>query len=197
MEISKKHLRESYAQKETHQLLELRASGNLTEIALLAIDEEINSRGVDGKDVTKHEVQIEKKKRSISDKVTGRASILTRIIAWLFDFFGAAGLIFGLSFFIHASISQTLSDQLSTLFILSFFGYLLFKDAGQGRSVGKWILGIKVLDLESGRACTAPQSFIRNFLHILGVIDWIFIFGKGSRRLGDIAAKTCVVRDNG
>jgi uncharacterized RDD family membrane protein YckC len=73
--------------------------------------------------------------------------------------------------------------------------YLLFADGfTSGQSVGKRMLGMRVIDLNSGAPCTFLQSFIRNVvLSALGPIDWIFIFGATHQRLGDRAAGTIVV----
>lgn len=72
--------------------------------------------------------------------------------------------------------------------------YLLMADGFGGRSVGKRLFGIQVVDAESGRPCTFLQSFIRNVvLSALGPIDWLFIFGERQQRLGDRAAGTIVV----
>ncbi len=81
--------------------------------------------------------------------------------------------------------------------IILFFLYLLFEDGlKNGQSYGKRIAKTKVIDSRHGSPCTFGQSFVRNLLlSILGLIDWIFIFGEKRQRLGDKAAKTLVVRD--
>ena len=80
--------------------------------------------------------------------------------------------------------------------IILFLLYLLFQDGlRNGQSYGKRIAKTKVIDSRSGSPCTFGQSFIRNLLlSILGLIDWIFIFGEKRQRLGDKAAKTFVVK---
>lgn len=74
-------------------------------------------------------------------------------------------------------------------------GYYLFADAlPGGQSWGKQLLGLAVVDKESSAPCSIFQSFVRNILQpILGILDWIFIFGSERRRLGDMAAGTIVV----
>lgn len=53
----------------------------------------------------------------------------------------------------------------------------------------------KVIDATTSASCTFGQSFIRNLtLTILGLIDWVFIFGERRQRLGDRAADTLVVK---
>jgi uncharacterized RDD family membrane protein YckC len=74
--------------------------------------------------------------------------------------------------------------------------YVLFADGlPGGQSLGKRINNTAVVDARTGEPCTFGQSFVRNaILTILGVIDWVFIFGKKRQRLGDKAAHTIVVR---
>ena len=80
--------------------------------------------------------------------------------------------------------------------IILFLLYLLFQDGlRNGQSYGKRIAKTKVIDSRSGSPCTFGQSFIRNLLlSILGLIDWIFIFGEKRQRLGDKAARTLVIK---
>ena len=74
--------------------------------------------------------------------------------------------------------------------------YLLFQDGlANGQSLGKQVVKTKVIDATTSASCTFGQSFIRNLtLTILGLIDWVFIFGERRQRLGDRAADTLVVK---
>ena len=93
------------------------------------------------------------------------------------------------------------NDQEAVLGVLAiawigwvFFNILLADGLAGGQSLGKRVVGIRVVDAESGAPCTFWQSFIRNvLLSILGPLDWIFIFGAKHQRLGDKAAGTIVV----
>ncbi len=63
-----------------------------------------------------------------------------------------------------------------------------------GQSVAKQWLGMRVVDRTTGEPCTFGQSFVRNLLLILlGPLDWLFIFGERSQRLGDKVAGTTVI----
>jgi len=92
---------------------------------------------------------------------------------------------------------------LLTFGLLAFVGgiaalaYLLLQDGlGSGQSYAKRWMGIQVLDARTGQACSFGQSFIRNLLlALLGLIDWVFIFGAARQRLGDKAAGTIVVQE--
>ncbi|MFL7863932.1 MULTISPECIES: RDD family protein [Vibrio] len=82
--------------------------------------------------------------------------------------------------------------------IISIFlsiSYLLLSDAlPSGKSFGKRLLGISVIDKTTGKYCTIWQSFLRNVLTpLIGLIDAIFILSKRRQRLGDMAANTIVV----
>ena len=121
---------------------------------------------------------------SLSDRLAGQ--ILDSIVA-------LAAIIAGV---VYASFS----DALSTAVVLGGVGfaifYVIFADGfAGGQSYGKRIMKTAVIDKLSGKPCTYKQSFIRNILlSILGIFDWIFIFGKKRQRLGDMAANTIVVK---
>ncbi|WP_367302459.1 RDD family protein [Vibrio coralliilyticus] len=76
--------------------------------------------------------------------------------------------------------------------------YLIFSDAlPRGQSIGKLVLGMSVIDKESGKYCSLWQSFIRNILNpLIGLIDAIFILSKRRQRIGDLAANTIVVKNS-
>jgi len=72
--------------------------------------------------------------------------------------------------------------------------YVLLADGlNNGQSVGKRVVKTRVVDSETGKPCTFWQSFLRNIFYIVGIIDWIFIFGENRQRLGDKVAGTIVV----
>lgn len=75
-------------------------------------------------------------------------------------------------------------------------GYYLFSDAlPNGQSVGKKLLGMRVIDELSSISCTMLQSFVRNITTpFLSILDWIFIFFGSRKRLGDMIANTIVIR---
>ena len=73
--------------------------------------------------------------------------------------------------------------------------YLLFADGLRGQSYGHRLTQTAVVHATTGAPCTFGQSFVRNLLlSALGVLDWVFIFGKKRQRLGDMAAKTIVIK---
>jgi len=75
--------------------------------------------------------------------------------------------------------------------------YWLFKDGiKKGKSIGKTIVNIRVVDSKTGNPCNPWESLIRNLsLMLLGLLDILFIFGNKSQRLGDRIASTYVLND--
>ncbi|EIJ44159.1 putative membrane protein [Beggiatoa alba B18LD] len=85
------------------------------------------------------------------------------------------------------------------LFLGEWFYYVLFEVYAGGKTLGKRLLGIKVI-LASGAPVTWSASMTRNllrvadflpFLNALGLISMICT--KNFQRLGDIAAQTIVI----
>jgi|GEM_PF-5463235 len=79
--------------------------------------------------------------------------------------------------------------------------YYILSEANFGQSVGKWVVGIEVLDL-SGKRITPRQAVIRNLLRIVDS-GYLFQYFVGmfsilvtarAQRVGDIAAGTIVVQ---
>ena len=83
---------------------------------------------------------------------------------------------------------------LATLGTVWTFVYLMFGDGLHGgQSFAKQLLGMRVVDADTGAPCTYWESLTRNITTLLGPIDWIFIFGEKRQRLGDKLVGTLVV----
>ena len=126
-----------------------------------------------------------------------------RFLAWLADFI----LIFGIR--VAASLScmllgVTLGTFLAiTLMFIILWGYHIFFDVfAQGRSLGKRMLGLRVVD-DRGLPVSLRQSFVRNVVRIVDMQPGIFhgvgalacLLDRHARRLGDLAAGTIVVHE--
>lgn len=97
-----------------------------------------------------------------------------------------------------------------------FFGglaYLLISDGlFDGRSLGKKLIGLRVVSSQEDRGCSIKESILRNLIFVAGLalwkipfIGWIFIAlsigfelililgSKDGMRLGDEIAKTKVI----
>src|SRR5262245_36463541 len=78
--------------------------------------------------------------------------------------------------------------------LLYAFVYQLLADGvGAGQSVGKRLLGVIAIDVETRKPCSLAQSLLRNACLGLGVLDLVYILGGGTLRLGDKLAHTVVV----
>jgi uncharacterized RDD family membrane protein YckC len=70
-----------------------------------------------------------------------------------------------------------LPELLLRVFVLSIpaaIGYALFRDAlGQGTSLGKRFLGLRVITLADGRLATAGRVWSRNLLDVVPIVSLI------------------------
>jgi uncharacterized RDD family membrane protein YckC len=73
--------------------------------------------------------------------------------------------------------------------------YLLLCDGlPGGRSIGKRLTGIAVVQVDTGEPCGYWRSLARNSAMALGVLDAALIAGKQRRRLGDYVGGTKVIQ---
>ncbi|MFX0126111.1 MAG: RDD family protein [Candidatus Hodarchaeota archaeon] len=71
--------------------------------------------------------------------------------------------------------------------------YYFWKDKiRQGRSIGKGLLGLRVVNFSDGKPITLGSSFLRNFCVCCPVCSLIT---RGKRRFGDYVAGTIVIKD--
>lgn len=187
MDAMTAQLRKIYSRKLTAELLELKAKGELTDVALQALNDELQNRNIEpSAQVTSSPPQQPTKTRL--------ASYTSRLLAQIADQAIVASVLLTINFPAYLYTSKTLSDQIANFSLILWIGYFLFKDGISGQSIGKRLLSIKVIQITSGEPCSLPQSFLRNILSSLGVFDWVFAFGSKRQRLGDIAANTSVIR---
>jgi uncharacterized RDD family membrane protein YckC len=91
------------------------------------------------------------------------------------------------------------------LYLAAGAAYLLFRDAIRGQSVGKFLLGLVVISLETGRPSSLAGSVRRNLLLLLPGANVVAIFLEArtvvrdsqGQRLGDRLAQTQVVEGSG
>jgi len=116
-------------------------------------------------------------------------TVLLCIVGW------ALGAVMGGS----SSTGFNLSGAPAGLFFLVAFGYFVVMEKTQGATLGKKLLGIKVVR-ENGEGLDWGAVIIRNLLRIIdgiafylvgAIVVWV---SKKRQRLGDMAAKTLVVR---
>ncbi|MCB0919313.1 MAG: RDD family protein [Actinobacteria bacterium] len=143
--------------------------------------------------------------------ITGHyAGPISRLCAFLIDaaivFGGFTIMSAGVFYLINALFGEMASPTLQTIVGVSLFAFWAFcyavvALAVAGRTVGKGVIGLRVVD-RSGRPIRFSQALVRvlvmpfSFLFLgLGFIG-LFV-GTKRRALHDIAARTCVVYDWG
>jgi uncharacterized RDD family membrane protein YckC len=93
----------------------------------------------------------------------------------------------------------------SPLFLAAGAGYLLFRDAVSGQSIGKFLCGLIVISLETSRPTSLSGSIRRNLLFLLPGANVVAVFleagtvvrDRQGQRLGDRLAQTQVVEGFG
>lgn len=140
------------------------------------------------------------------------AGIGSRFIAILLDtlIWGAGLIVLGLVLWVFQPALRafsTLSYQWAValftfaLFLLNWGYFTLFEAFANGRTPGKRIVRIRVIQ-RSGRAIGLFESMARNFVRYIDQIPFFYAVGvvcmfvtRQHQRLGDLAAGTLVVRD--
>lgn len=139
------------------------------------------------------------------------ASILGRFFALLIDWIILA--ITSFSILIGTIIIYDGNDDIifliwviSTIFI-GFLYFMVFEGPFmKGRTIGKIAVSIRVVDEKNKETISYTQSFIRNFLLIIDIMPYFlpYLLGlisalasKKNQRIGDMAAKTIVIKERG
>ncbi len=134
-------------------------------------------------------------------RVTGRRVVATLVdsivfgvvngvLVWLFDIEGAS------SSFDLTTLSTTGSLWLVVTVVL----YYVLLEGFTGRTVGKLVVGIRVVDAETGGRPGLVSGLVRTLLRMIdGIFGYlvgliVVVNSKNRRRLGDMAAKTLVIR---
>ena len=190
MQVTEQDLRERYQGLETAQLLELQAQGTLTDTATRVLEQVLAERSISAADRAAFVSEFEKQAVAQEETMAALASRWQRLGAQVIDS------VLMLMILLMAALFGMAAPFLGILGVVAALAYLLLADGlPRGQSVGKRVLDISVIDRRTLKPCTYGQSFVRNFLlALLGLIDWIFIFGSTRQRLGDMAANTVVVR---
>ena len=130
--------------------------------------------------------------------VTGRRILATIVDGLIFGaLYGVMALLFGVLFGGTNGYMQAIPGVLCAVIVVLYYilleGYL-------GQTVGKMLLGIKVVREDDGEVPGVGGATIRTLLRLVdGLFDYLVAFitvlisGK-NQRLGDMAAHTLVVR---
>lgn len=191
MDAMRAHLQESYASKETGELLKLGIQPSLGDSEYAEIESILSVRGVD---LSALKLQREQYAELIAHGVDKqRSGLYKRAAAAVIDTIGIALVLAVCALVIILFLPNLFKQTKQVLFIL-LLAYILLKDGFNKSSLGKRSMRIRVVDAETEEPCSLPQSFLRN-LFALTVIDWFFALGPSQQRLGDMLAKTKVVRE--
>ncbi|MBL4910495.1 MAG: RDD family protein [Alteromonadaceae bacterium] len=134
---------------------------------------------------------MEKIEPVFSNDLNGHREI-AQIIDFLISF-----IIF--SFCLYLTKALAIDKPYADIIIVLFPSlYFVFSDGlTKGQSLGKRIFNISVINKNTGEYCSFERSFVRNFFTpFTGVFDVIIIVFKKRRRLGDLFAKTTVIKNS-
>ncbi len=178
-------LREHYERQETEALLEL-AGKELTDEARDVLHSILAARGVGEAGAAAEGAGHMERAAQQHAEAEIRKQLATRgerAIAFLLD-----AAVVGAPL-IAASVQLNVAAP-----VLIWMGYFFVRDAIPKVGAGKRLMGLRVVSVHSGRACTLGKSVLRNLTHGIFWIDLAFILGERRMRLGDHIADTRVIR---
>jgi uncharacterized RDD family membrane protein YckC len=100
-------------------------------------------------------------------------------------------------------VAQLLAYTVGSLFCCPTCGlsyligniYLLVRDY-QGKSIGKRLMKLKVVNYETGQDITFSENFLRNITSCICCLEWLTVFfNDEGRRVGDSIGKTIVISE--
>lgn len=146
--------------------------------------------------VTSHNITIEYQLATIFDRFL--SLVIDLCILLIYYLFCS---LFASAFFNYYTENEYNEMMITFLFLPVFFTYnLLFEIFGGGASLGKKILGIKVVNL-NGKNPTVNECFLRwtfrpiELMLTLGSLAAIYVSSsEKSQRIGDMVARTVVIK---
>jgi len=137
-------------------------------------------------------------------------AVIQRGLAFVLDFAFLALFFFPITYLYSGRWVMTYEDHLwgildpiCIVFLFIIFAYFILLEAYAGWTVGKKVMGLKVVDID-GKRIGILKSLVRNLFrlvdglpafNILGVV--LIASSANNQRLGDFAAKTFVIREKG
>jgi uncharacterized RDD family membrane protein YckC len=123
-----------------------------------------------------------------------RASFGRRLVAIILD-----GIIIGVVVLVCYLISRVLADIVAILLTLGYYTY--FEGSGSGQTVGKKLLGIRVIDFSAGGPIGYGRGFVRQLARILsGLVCYLgylwMLWDKEKQTWHDKLATTVVVPES-
>lgn len=112
--------------------------------------------------------------------------------------FFVPGMAVGLSSAFEISHEPNNPDILGGFIYVALIGFALYlcKDSIHGRSIGKRVSKLQVVDHKSGHVASPIQCFVRNIFCLVWPIEAMVVLASPSRRIGDRVAGTRVVPFN-
>ena len=133
--------------------------------------------------------------------VTGRRILATIVDVIIFSiFFWLLAMLLGSSSAEGGSVAFSLGTLGSLIYFVGVFAYYLLMEGYLGQTVGKMLLGIKVIREDNGGVPGLGAAALRTVLRIIdGILFYAVAFvsvlsTQKNRRLGDMVANTLVVR---
>ncbi len=132
------------------------------------------------------------------------AGLGSRFLAMLADTALVVALFYMVSLFVELLTPQAITQAVqATIGFVLFWGYhVYFETRHQGRSLGKKMAGLRVVD-GKGLPISLRQSFIRNLVRALdfppffyGLGGLVCLLDSHNRRLGDIISDTLVITES-
>ena len=134
--------------------------------------------------------------------VTGRRVLATIVDAIVFSvFFWVLAMLFGTSSAEAGEFSLSLGGLGTLIYVVGVFAYYLLLEGYLGQTLGKMLLGIKVVREDNGGVPGLGAAALRTVLRIIdGILAYAVAFvsvlaSQKNQRLGDMVAKTLVVRE--
>ncbi|MEW6638775.1 MAG: RDD family protein [Actinomycetota bacterium] len=133
--------------------------------------------------------------------VTGRRILATIVDGIVFGvLFGVVSLLFGTTTVEGSSASASLGTFGTLLYLVLILAYYIVLEGYLGQTLGKMLFGIKVVREADGQVPGIKAAAIRTVLRVIdGLFSYLVAFiavlaSSKNQRLGDMAAKTLVVR---
>jgi uncharacterized RDD family membrane protein YckC len=182
-------LREHYERQDTEELLEI-ARKDLTEEARSVLHEVLSKRGLPVKEAEAARSDAVRRQAAQTEADKRLAPPIVRLVAFAIDSLGLGIVLFA----VLLPLRIWSEDVHAIAFNIVWWTYFLLRDGIPGQSIGKRLLKIRVVEIESGRSCTWSKSLWRNISHFVFLLDALFVLSHRRMRLGDMIAGTVVVR---
>jgi uncharacterized RDD family membrane protein YckC len=133
--------------------------------------------------------------------VTGRRVLATLVDGIVLGFvFALMSMLFGSSSTQGGQVSATLDGLPFLIYLVLVFAYYTLMEGYLGQTVGKMLLGIKVIREDTGEVPGLGGAAIRTALRVIDslffyLVAFVAVLASGkNQRLGDMVARTLVVR---